>query len=98
MEPVWIEALNSVLDDNHLLSLPNGERFYYQSNVKFIFETDNLKHASPATISRLGIIFLEPLSVESVFAINKKQNYGKVEELGRLVKYCHSQLETRMSV
>jgi len=24
IDPEWIEAFNSVLDDNHLLSMPNG--------------------------------------------------------------------------
>ena len=58
IDPEWIESLNSVLDDNHLLTLPTGERISFGSNVNFIFETDNLEFASPATISRMGMIFL----------------------------------------
>eukprot|EP01105_Mastigella_eilhardi_P023120 TRINITY_DN578_c0_g1_i21.p1 TRINITY_DN578_c0_g1~~TRINITY_DN578_c0_g1_i21.p1 ORF type:complete len:3400 (+),score=883.23 TRINITY_DN578_c0_g1_i21:3362-13561(+) len=58
VDPEWIESLNSVLDDNRLLTLPNGERIQFGSNVNFLFETDNLKYASPATISRMGMIFL----------------------------------------
>jgi len=50
--------LNSVLDDNHLLTLPNGERISFGPNINFIFETDNLKYASPATVSRMGVIYL----------------------------------------
>ncbi|RKO96077.1 hypothetical protein CAUPRSCDRAFT_12223, partial [Caulochytrium protostelioides] len=59
IDPEWIEALNSVLDDNRCLTLPNGERFSFTSHVHFIFETHSLRHASPATISRMGIIQLE---------------------------------------
>lgn len=58
VDPEWIEALNSVLDDNKLLTLPNGERICFDETVKFIFETDDLQFASPATISRVGIVYI----------------------------------------
>ena len=58
VDPEWIESLNSVLDDNHLLTMPNGERISFGSNVNFLFETHDLKFASPATVSRMGMIFL----------------------------------------
>ncbi|KAL0231358.1 hypothetical protein GEMRC1_010762 [Eukaryota sp. GEM-RC1] len=61
VDPEWIEALNSVLDDNQLLTLPNGERIQFNSKyVNFIFETHSLEHASPATISRMGMILVTP--------------------------------------
>eukprot|EP00698_Gefionella_okellyi_P019038 TRINITY_DN5781_c1_g2_i1.p1 TRINITY_DN5781_c1_g2~~TRINITY_DN5781_c1_g2_i1.p1 ORF type:complete len:3148 (-),score=914.00 TRINITY_DN5781_c1_g2_i1:20-9082(-) len=58
IDPEWIESLNSVLDDNRLLTLPNGERIQFGNNVNFIFETSDLKYASPATISRMGMLLL----------------------------------------
>ena len=58
IDPEWIEALNSALDDNKLLTLPNGERVSLGDKTSFIFETDSLEYASPATISRMGIICL----------------------------------------
>lgn len=57
IDPEWIEALNSVLDDNRLLTLPSGERIQFGPNVNFIFETHDLKYASPATVSRMGMIY-----------------------------------------
>lgn len=39
-----------------LLTLPSGWRIQFGNNVNFIFETDDVRHASPATISRMGII------------------------------------------
>lgn len=52
------------MDDNHLLTLPNGERINFGDNVNFIFETNDLKFASPATVSRLGMIFLSEEDVD----------------------------------
>lgn len=68
IDPEWIESLNSVLDDNHLLTLPTGERISFGSNVNFIFETSDLSYASPATVSRMGMIFLnnEDISLKSL--------------------------------
>ena len=43
IDPDWIEALNSVLDDNRLLTLPNGERIQFGKNVNFLFETSDLR-------------------------------------------------------
>lgn len=55
IEPEWVEALNSVLDDNQVLTLPSGERIDFDRNrVNIIFEVTSLQFASPATISRLG--------------------------------------------
>ena len=52
-----------MLDDNHLLTLPNGERISFGNNVNFIFETNDMKFASPATVTRLGMIFLSEKDV-----------------------------------
>ena len=52
IDPEWVESLNSVLDDNRLLTLPSGWRIQFGPNVNFIFETHDLSFASPATISR----------------------------------------------
>ncbi|CAG9791908.1 unnamed protein product [Diatraea saccharalis] len=58
IDPEWVEALNSVLDDNRLLTLPSGWRVQFADNVNFLFETHSLEHASPATVSRMGVILM----------------------------------------
>jgi len=65
IDPEWIESLNSVLDDNRLLTMPSGERIQFGPNVNFVFETHDLSCASPATVSRMGMIFLRSLLPQS---------------------------------
>lgn len=57
VEPGWAEILNSVLDDNRFLSLPTGERVPLPPSVRIIIETDSLQTATPATVSRCGMIW-----------------------------------------
>ena len=70
IDPEWIESLNSVLDDNRLLTMPNGERIQFGPNVNFIFETHSLKFASPATVSRMGMVFLDQESSDLKCIVN----------------------------
>eukprot|EP00522_Entomoneis_paludosa_P000277 CAMPEP_0172474334 /NCGR_PEP_ID=MMETSP1065-20121228/69303_1 /TAXON_ID=265537 /ORGANISM="Amphiprora paludosa, Strain CCMP125" /LENGTH=4205 /DNA_ID=CAMNT_0013232513 /DNA_START=82 /DNA_END=12699 /DNA_ORIENTATION=- len=57
VDPNWVENLNSVLDDNKLLTLPSGERLGIPNNVRIVLEVDSLAHATPATVSRCGMVW-----------------------------------------
>lgn len=60
VEPLWIENLNSLLDDNRRLCLPSGESLQLPLLMNIIIETPNLLMASPATTTRCGMIYFEP--------------------------------------
>ncbi|KAJ6782306.1 hypothetical protein PWT90_00629 [Aphanocladium album] len=63
VDPEWVENLNSVLDDNKLLTLPNGERLNLPSNVRIMFEVETLKYATLATVSRCGMVWFSEETV-----------------------------------
>ena len=58
IDAMWIESMNTVMDDNKTLTLVSNERIPLTAPMRLVFEMDSLKNATPATVSRAGIIHL----------------------------------------
>ena len=58
----WIESMNSVMDDNKILTLASNERIPLKAHMRLIFEIRDLRFATPATVSRAGILFISDSS------------------------------------
>lgn len=58
IDPMWIESLNTLMDDNRILTLASNERISLKKEMRLIFEVGHLKAATPATVSRAGILYI----------------------------------------
>uniref|UniRef100_A0A4W6G9Y8 Dynein axonemal heavy chain 10 n=1 Tax=Lates calcarifer TaxID=8187 RepID=A0A4W6G9Y8_LATCA len=97
VDALWVENMNSVMDDNKLLTLANGERIRLQSHCALLFEVGDLQYASPATVSRCGMVFVDPKNLRYTpywqrWVKNRPEREQEV--LNKLFeKYVHSSID-----
>nr|CAD7428948.1 unnamed protein product [Timema monikensis] len=88
VDALWIENMNSVMDDNKLLTLANGERVRLQPHCALLFEVGDLQYASPATVSRAGMVYVDPknLGYDPFWErwLSERPSLEEREELGAL--------------
>ncbi|TNN52944.1 Dynein heavy chain 10, axonemal [Liparis tanakae] len=97
VDALWVENMNSVMDDNKILTLANGERIRLQNHCALLFEVGDLQYASPATVSRCGMVFVDPKNLRYTPYWQrwiKNRPDREQEVLNKLFeKYVHSSID-----
>jgi dynein heavy chain len=55
--------MNTVMDDNKMLTLVSQERIPLSKSMRLILEVSHLKNATPATVSRGGVLFVNEFDI-----------------------------------
>ena len=63
IDSLWIESMNTVMDDNKVLTLVSNERIPLSDAMRMVFEIHSLRNATPATVSRAGILYINDTDV-----------------------------------
>ena len=51
------------MDDNKVLTLVSNERIPLSESMRMVFEIHSLKNATPATVSRAGILYINDTDI-----------------------------------
>jgi len=95
---MWIESLNTVMDDNKVLTLVSQERIPLTPSMRLIIEVSHLKNATPATVSRGGVLFVNDADIGcrpfldtwlSTYKNDKKDDVAVTSFTLFLTQYCN---------
>lgn len=79
------------MDDNKVLTLVSNDRIPLTASMRLLFEVSNLKNASPATVSRGGVLFINETDIGwSPFVnswLDRSQPYMKATEDSLSIQY-----------
>ncbi|KAL7704965.1 dynein heavy chain cytosolic putative [Lotmaria passim] len=99
VDAAWVENLNTVLDDSKMLCLVNGERIRIPDTISLLFEVQDLRVASPATVSRCGMVYVDEECVDDGWTpVLRSRSQAAAAELGsrwrhdRFMQLCQTTL------
>ena len=72
------QSMNSVMDDNKMLTLVSNERIPLTKEMRLLFEIHSLEYASPATVSRAGMVFVNDRDVKWNSMVRARNAYTAV--------------------
>ena len=62
-DPVWIEAMNTVMDDNKVLTLASNERIPMTASMRMLLDIEDMRNATSATASRGGCLCINEFDI-----------------------------------
>lgn len=89
IDPLWIERLHTSLDDNRKLCLASGQIIERTPQMTFLFETNDVKFASPATLSRCGIVHFDDADNTERWRCLHLSSVSWLQELGVIDVYVN---------
>ena len=98
VDPMWIESLNTVMDDNKVLTLVSQERIPLTPSMRLLIEVSNLRNATPATVSRGGVLYVNDTDIScrpyidtwlSKYKSGKKDDVAVTSFTLFLTQYCN---------
>jgi len=83
IDPEWIEYLNTVMDDNKVLTLVSNDRIFLTASMRLVFEISNLRNATPATASRAGVLYINNTDIGWIPYMNSwlERSFYKVQNM-----------------
>jgi len=97
VDPMWIESLNTVMDDNKVLTLVSQERIPLTPSMRLIIEVSHLKNATPATVSRGGVLYVNESDIGwrpymdtwlNKYKVQKKDEVAVISFTLYITQYC----------
>jgi dynein heavy chain len=64
VDPMLTVSMNTVMDDNKIMTLASNQHISLYLWMRLIFEIDHIKYSSPASVSRAGILFINETNLE----------------------------------
>jgi dynein heavy chain len=96
----WIESMNTVMDDNKMLTLASNERLPLTDSMRLLLEINHMLHCSPATVSRGGVIYLNqddigwrPMVLSWIEAFHIKDEHFRIAIVNLFDKYLDKALD-----
>ena len=102
----WIESMNTVMDDNKMLTLASNERIPLTNTMRLLLEINHMTHCSPATVSRGGVIYVNDTDIgvqpviDSWIQKQNATNYKSIlstlfaKYLDKALEYCRRNFRT----
>ena len=100
IDSIWIESMNTLMDDNKVLTLVSNERIVLTDPMRMLFEVHTLENATPATVSRAGILYVnkEDIGWTAIMESWVSSRSELPDDLGDFLGFCDSYVESAIQI